>query len=99
MPRIGFRECHFIKVSDIDALVEELKASTNELQIPTEYDVRIYKSIYGCCGVSNSNIIVEIIGPDEKQIQTIDLKVMCKLMDICQNNGLEYHACDHMEIA
>jgi hypothetical protein len=99
MPKIGFRECHFIKVSNIDALIEELKTSAGELNIPKEYDLRIYKSIYGCCGVSNSNIIVEIIGPDEKEIKNIDLKVMCKLMDICQSKGLEYHACDQMEIA
>jgi hypothetical protein len=99
MPKIGFRECHFIKISDIDALIEELKTKTETLNLPKDYDLRIYKSVYGCCGTSSNNIIVEIIGTDEKQIKDIDLKVMGKLMDICQQKGLEYHACDKMEIA
>jgi hypothetical protein len=99
MPKIGFRECHFIKVSDIDAFIEELKTKTEHLNIPKDYDLRIYKSVYGCCGTSNKNVIVEIIGPDEKEIKDIDLKVMSKLIDICQQKGLEYHACEPMEIA
>jgi len=56
--------------------------------IPKEYEVRIYKSVYGCCGVSNSNIIAEIIGPDEKAIKDICLRVMSKLVEICQKTDL-----------
>jgi hypothetical protein len=99
LPKIGFRECHFIKVDNIDTLINELKSSAEQFSIPKEYDVRIYKSVYGCCGVSNSNLIVEIIGPDEKEIKNIDLKVMSKLIEICQKKGLEYHACEPMEVA
>lgn len=99
MSRIGFRECHFIKVSNIDTFIDELKSQTENFNIPKDYDLRIYKGVYGCCGSSNKNVIVEIIGPDEKEIKDIDLKVMSKIMDICQQKGLEYHACEPMEIA
>lgn len=99
MSRIGFRECHFIKVSNIDALIAELKTSVEEWKIPKGYDLRIYKGVYGCCGVSDSNISVEIVGPDEKEIKEIDMKIMSKLMGLCEKKGLEYHACDRIEIA
>ena len=99
MPRIGFRECHFVKVSNIDGLIEELKKSINDWGIPKEYDLRVYKSVYACCGVSDSNIGVEIIGPDEKGIKEIDMKIMSKLIELCQKNGFEYHVCDRIEIA
>lgn len=99
MSKIGFRECHFIKVSNIDALIEELKASSADWRVPPDYDLKIYKSVYACCGTSNSNIVVEITGPEEKEIKNIDLRFMAKLMEICQQRGYEYHACEPMEVA
>ncbi|MGQ9565991.1 MAG: hypothetical protein ACUVT5_05545 [Candidatus Bathyarchaeales archaeon] len=99
MQKIGFRECHFIKVNNIDAFIEEFKKSVENFGLPEGYDVRIYKSVYGCCGVSDSNVAVEIVGPDEEEIRNIDLKVTSKLIEICQKKGLEYHFCEPIEVA
>lgn len=99
MTRIGFREFHFIKVSNIADLMTELKASVEQWKIPKEYGLRIYKGVYSCCGISDANISVEIIGPDEKEIKDIDMKIMSKLIELCQKKGLEYQVCDNIEIA
>jgi len=98
MPKVGMRECGF-RVSEFDVFVEALKAAAEELRVPKEYEIKIFKSVYGCCGTPDSNIIVEIVGPDEQMIKEIDLKIMSKLMEICQKKGLEYHSCKPMEIS
>lgn len=99
MSKIGFRECHFIKVGNIDTVIDELKASASEWRVPKDYDLKIFKGVYACCGTSNSNIVVEITGPDESEIKNIDLRFMAKLMEICQEKGYEYHTCEPMEVA
>ena len=75
------RECYFIKGSgaNIDYLVEKVKAALTEEGVPPKYQINVYKNIYACCGVSGSGIIVEITGPREEKIRSLDLRAVAKI--------------------
>jgi hypothetical protein len=59
------------------------------MRLPREYDIRIYKNVYACCGVGGLGVIVEVIGPEEKKIKAIDLRAMSKILEFCEKEGYE----------
>jgi hypothetical protein len=59
------------------------------MRLPREYDIRIYKNVYTCCGVGGLGVIVEVIGPEEKKIKAIDLRAMSKILEFCEKEGYE----------
>jgi hypothetical protein len=65
-----------------------------EMHLPLEYDVRIYKNVYSCCGLGGLGLIVEVVGPDEETLKKIDLKAMSKILEFCEKEGynIGYHS-------
>jgi hypothetical protein len=92
MSKLGCREVYFIKATQprqIDFLIDKVKETVREMKLPPEYDIRIYKNVYSCCGVGGLGIIIEVAGPQEETIKSIDLRAMSKIMELCEKEGLE----------
>jgi len=90
MPNVGCREIYFIEGKQshkIDFLIDKVKEVVNEMSLPPQYDVRIYKNVYACCGVGGNSLIVEVVGPEEKTIKAIDLRAMSKILEFCEREG------------
>ncbi len=100
MSKISCRECYFVKISskNIDSLIERVQSAVKEMGIPPEYDIRVYKNVYACCGVSGIGVIIEVLGPEEKKIRAIDLKAVSKILELCEKEGLEYHTFEPLEV-
>jgi len=93
------RECYFVDVSckNIDNLIERVKPAVMEMCVPSEYDIKVYKNVYACCGVGGIGVIIEVTGPEEK-IRAADLKAVSKVVEICEKEGLEHHTLEALEI-
>lgn len=92
MSKMGCREIHFIKALNsrqIDFLIEQVKEAVKEIRLPVDYDVRIYKNVFTCCGVGGLGVIIEVIGPEEQKIRAIDLRTMSRILEFCEKEGLE----------
>jgi len=92
MPSIGCREVHFIsatKPSQVDFLIDKVKEAVKGMKLPPEYDVRIYKNVYTCCGVGGLGLIIEVVGPEEWKIKEIDLRAVSKILEFCEKEGLD----------
>jgi hypothetical protein len=92
MPKIGCREIHFVKAtntSQIDFLIDKIKEVVKDMNIPLDYDVRIYKNVFACCGIGGLGLIIEVVGPEEERIRAIDLKAMSKVLEFCEKEGIE----------
>lgn len=92
MPRMGCREVHFIKAtrpSQVDFLIGQVKEAVEGMKLPPEYDVRIYKNVYTCCGVGGLGLIIEVVGPEEEKIKEIDLRAVSKILEFCEKEGLD----------
>jgi hypothetical protein len=92
MPKMGCREVYFINAMQsrqVDFLIDKVKEAVKEMRLPREYDIRIYKNVYACCGVGGLGVIVEVIGPEEKKIKAIDLRAMSKILEFCEKEGYE----------
>ena len=91
MPKIGGREVYFVNAMNtrqIDFLVNKVKEVVKEINLPVDYDVRVYKNVLSCCGIGGLGLIVEIVGPDENQIKAIDLRAMSRILEFCEKEGL-----------
>jgi hypothetical protein len=92
MPKIGCREIYFISAMQprqVDFLIDRVKAVVKEMDFPPEYDIRIYKNVYSCCGVGGLGIIIEVVGPEEEKIRAIDLRAVSKILELCEKEGYE----------
>jgi hypothetical protein len=103
MSRIGCREIYFIQTkqsSQIDFLIDKVKEAIKEMSLPPEYDVRIYKNVYACCGVGGNGLIVEVVGPEEETIKAIDLRAMSKILEFCEKEGYStgHHTLERYEL-
>ena len=102
MPRICCREVYFVKATQsnqIDILIGKVKEVVKEIGISPEYDVRIYKNVYTCCGTAGLGLIIEVVGPDEERLREIDLKAISKVLEFCEKQGYEigYHSFGQIE--
>ena len=100
MTKVSCRECYFIKATgaSIDHIIRKVKLAVEELGIPPNYNINIYKNVYACCGVSGSGIIVEVMGPEEEKIKSLDLKVVSKILEICEKEGIEHHTFEPLDL-
>ncbi len=92
MPKMGCREVYFINAMQsrqVDFLIDKVKEAVKEMRLPREYDIRIYKNVYACCGVGGLGVIIEVIGPEEEKIKSIDLRAMSKILEFCEKEGYE----------
>jgi hypothetical protein len=92
MPKMALREIHFVKATNphqIDFLVDKVKEAVSQMNVPSDYDVRIYKNVFSCCGIGGLALIIEIVGPEEEQLKAIDLRAMSRILEFCEKEGLE----------
>src|SRR3972149_5211804 len=100
MTKVSCRECSFIKGSgaNTDHVIRKVKSTIKEVGVPPKYHINVYKNVYACCGVSGSGIIVEITGPEEEKIRSLDLKAVSKILEICEKEGIEHHTLEPLDI-
>jgi hypothetical protein len=104
MSRIGCREIYFVKAMhsrSIDFLVDKIKSVVQEIGVPSDYDIRVYKSVYACMGgVAGTGLIVEVVGPEEAKIKAIDLRAVSRILEFCETEGCEigHHTCERHEV-
>lgn len=92
MPRISCREIYFTKVAQarqVDFLIDKVKEIVKEMLLPPQYDVRIYKNVYSCCGIGGLGMIIEVVGPDEETLKSIDLRAMSRVLEFCEKEGYD----------
>ena len=92
MTKIGCREIHFIKATQshqIDFMIERVKEALSTMKIPAGYDVKIYKNVFSCCGIGGLGVIIEADGPEEEELREIDIRAMSKVLEFCEQEGLE----------
>ncbi len=90
MPRISCREIYFTKATQprqLDFLIDKVKEIVSGMDLPPDYDVRIYKNVYSCCGIGGLGLIIEVIGPDEETLKSIDMRAMSRVMEFCEKEG------------
>ena len=92
MSKIGCREVYFIDAMQsrqVDFLIEKVKEAVKEMRFPPEYDIRIYKNVFSCCGIGGLGVIVEVVGPEEEKIKAIDLRAISRILEFCEKEGYE----------
>jgi hypothetical protein len=92
MSRVSCREIYFVKAlqsRQVDFLIDKVKDVVKEMGLPPEYDVRIYKNVYTCCGTAGLGVIIEVIGPEEERIKAIDLRAVSKILEFCEKEGFD----------
>lgn len=99
MARIGCREVFFanaLQSRRVDFLLGKVKEAVNGMRVSPEYDIRIYKNVYSCCGIGGLGVIVEVVGPEEEKIRALDLRAVTKIMEFCEQERQEigYHSCE-----
>jgi hypothetical protein len=97
MSKIGCREVYFVNAmrpSQIDFLIDKVKEVVREMGLPPEYDIRIYRNVYACCGVGGLGVVIEVIGPEEERIRAIDLRALSRILEFCEKEGynIGYHS-------
>jgi len=100
--KIGCREVYFVKATQsyqIDFLIDKVKEVVKEMGLPLEYDIRVYKNVYACCGVGGLGLIIEVVGPEEERIKAIDLRAMSRILEFCEKEGYDvgYHSFEKYE--
>jgi hypothetical protein len=100
MSKVSCREVYFIKASgpNVDYLINKVKTAVEEIGLPPKYNISIYKNVYACCGVSGTGLILEVTGPSEKKIKSIDLKAVSKILELCEKEKIEHHHFEPLEI-
>jgi hypothetical protein len=92
MPKVGCREIYFVNAMQsrkIDFLIDKIKEVVKEMGIPPEYDIRVYKNVYGCSGMGGLGVIIEVVGPEEEKIKAIDLRAVAKILEFCEKEGYD----------
>jgi hypothetical protein len=80
-------------------LIDKIKETVKEMKLPSEYDIRIYKNVFSCCGVGGLGVIIEVVGPEEKKIKEIDTRVASRILEFCEKEGYEmgHHSFGQLE--
>jgi hypothetical protein len=102
MSKIGCREIYFVKAvqsHQVDYLINKVREVVKDMGIPPEYDVRVYKNVYTCCGIGGLGVIIEVVGPEEEKIRAIDLRAVSKILEFCEKEGYDvgYHSLGQYE--
>jgi hypothetical protein len=103
MSQIGCREIYFVKAMhsrNINFLIDKVKEVVKEMGVPPEYDIRVYKNVYACCGIGGLGVIIEVVGPEKDKIKAIDLRVVSRILEFCEKEGYEvgYHHFEQHEV-
>ena len=93
MSKTGGKEVYFVsvmKTCQIGFLVDMVKEVVKVMDLPVDYDVRVYKNVLSCCGIGGLDVIIEITArADENRIKAIALRAMSRVLGFCREEGLE----------
>lgn len=78
----------------IDVLIDGLKNFLKEETLPDGYIVNVHREDVACCGVFPLGVTIEIEGVDEHVIEHLDRKLCAKIIEICEQRGIEHHKCE-----
>lgn len=100
MSRISRRECLItgLKSEDIDLIFNDLKAFLKTENFPEGYTISVYKDYVACCGTFPIGIAMEIEGLEENVIERVDRRLYAKIIEICEQRGIEHHKCEAIKI-
>jgi hypothetical protein len=87
-----------LKSEEIDLVVNDLKAFLKEEGLPEGYAINVYKDSVACCGIFPLGIVVEIEGLEEQVIEYLDRRLYAKIIEICEQRGIEHHKSEPIEI-
>ena len=90
MAKISCREIHFSQCPDpdqIDELINVVKQTIEEMKLPSDYNVKIFKNIFSCCGTGGLDLILEVTGPTEETLKAIDLRAASRVLEYCEKQG------------
>lgn len=79
-------------------VVDDLNAFLKETSLPEGYTVSVHKDSVACCGIFPLGIVVEIEGFDERVIENLDQRLYAKIIEICEQRGIEHHKCEPIKI-
>ena len=48
--------------------------------------------------MAGTELIIEIVGPEEEEIRRMDLKAISKILEICEKEGIEHHNFEPLDI-
>lgn len=96
MPKTGTSECYFVDLNHrgVERLIDMVKSYLKETSLPRGYDVNIYPGM-----VPLTSIVLEISGPDEKEIKALHLRLTSKILEICEKSGIESHGFEPLHIS
>ncbi len=102
MPNMGCREVYFVNAMhthQIDFLIEKVKEAVKEMKLPPEYDIRIYRNVYACCGIGGLGLIIEVVGPEEEVVKSIDQRALSRVLEFCEREGYQvgHHSFEQYE--
>lgn len=83
----------------IDVLIEGLRNFLKEELLPDGYVINVHKEAMACCGVFPIGVAIEIEGIDEHVIEHLDRKICAKIIEICEQKGIEHHKCEPVRIS
>jgi hypothetical protein len=92
MSKIGCREIYFVQAMQshqVDFLIAKVQEVVKEMGLPPEYDIRVYRNVYACCGMGTLSIIIEVCGPEEEKIKAVDLRAMSRILEFCEKEGYD----------
>ena len=92
MSAMGCREVYFVKAvqtHQIDFLIDKVRDAVQKMKLPPEYDVRIYKNVYTCCGLGGLGLIIEVTGPEKEKVKSIDQRALSRVLEFCEKEGYE----------
>ncbi|MBS7659775.1 MAG: hypothetical protein QXY73_04230 [Candidatus Bathyarchaeia archaeon] len=82
----------------IDVLIDGLRNFLKEEAPPDGYVINVHKEAIACCGVFPVGVAIEIEGIDEHVIEHLDQKLCAKVIEICEQKGIEHHKCEPIRI-
>lgn len=103
MSKLSCREVYFIKATQlhqIDFLIDKVKKVVKDMGLPPEYDIKVYKNVYSCCGVGGLGLVIEVAGPEEDRIKAVDLRAISRVLEFCEKEGydVEHHSFGKFEL-
>jgi hypothetical protein len=87
---VSCREIHFSQCPNpdqVDELINVVKLTIEEMELPSAYNVKIFKNIFSCCGTGGLDLILEVTGPDEETLKVIDLRAASRVLEYCEKQG------------
>jgi hypothetical protein len=88
-----------MQTHQVDFLIEKVKEAVKEMKLPPEYDIRIYRNVYTCCGVGGLGLIIEVAGPEQEKVKSIDQRALSRVLEFCEREGYEvgHHSFEQYE--